>query len=495
MARITPIGGLRVDLTRRECYGLVTADTTESAPAKPVAHPSVDERAARGKVVRESVPRSAHAELADADRDPVAILEEQGKSRVPDLLPIRYARMAASPFAFLRGAAAIMARDLADGPRTTLNTQLCGDAHLSNFGGFASPERTFVFDLNDFDETLPGPFEWDLKRLVASIEVAGRGRDFKRDVRRSAMLAAASGYREAMREFAGRPNLAVWYARLDAGILGERLRNEGVRAALRTFERTVAKARTKNSIRAFTKLTETVDGELRISSQPPLLVPIRELTDIDGEELMSRLNEVLRNFRRTLQGDRRALLEQFRLVDVARKVVGVGSVGTRAWVALLIGRDEGDPLFLQVKEAQQSVLEPYLGRSRHANHGRRVVGGQRLMQSASDIFLGWNRTNGIDGLERDFYMRQLWDWKASLEIETVKPAGFVIYAGICGETLARSHARSGDRVAIASYLGKSDAFDRALAEFAVAYADRTERDHAALVAAIESGRLTAAEAA
>jgi len=441
------------------------------------------------------VPRSAHAELADADRDPVAILEEQGKTRVPELLPIRYARMAASPFAFLRGAAAIMARDLADGPRTTLTTQLCGDAHVSNFGGFASPERTFVFDLNDFDETLPGPFEWDLKRLVASIEVAARERDFKRDIRRGALLAATSGYRDAMREFAGMPNLAVWYARLDAGVLGQRLRDEGVRSALRTFERTVAKARTKNSIRAFTKLTETVNGELRISSQPPLLVPIRELTEIDAEQLRHRLNEVLRNFRRTLQGDRRALLEQFRLVDVARKVVGVGSVGTRAWVALLIGRDDGDPLFLQVKEAQQSVLEPYLGRSKHANHGRRVVGGQRLMQSASDIFLGWNRTNGIDGLERDFYMRQLWDWKASMDIESIKPAGFTIYAGICGETLARSHARSGDRVAISSYLGKSDALDSALAEFAVAYADRTERDHAALVAAIESGRLTAAEAA
>jgi uncharacterized protein (DUF2252 family) len=442
------------------------------------------------------VPRSAHAELADADRDPVAILEEQGKARVPELLPIRYARMAASPFAFLRGAAAIMARDLSDGPRTTLDTQLCGDAHLANFGGFASPERTLVFDLNDFDETLPGPFEWDVKRLVASIEVAARDRGFKRDVRRGAVLGAVRGYREAMREFAGMPNLAVWYARLDAGRLDERLRDQGVRAALRTFERAVAKARTKNSIRAFTKLTEQVDGELRIASQPPLLVPIRELAEhIEAEELENRLREVLRNYRRTLEGDRRALLEQFRLVDVARKVVGVGSVGTRAWVALLLGRDDGDPLFLQVKEAQRSVLEPYLGRSKYPNHGRRVVGGQRLMQSASDIFLGWNRTVGIDGVERDFYIRQLWDWKASLDVESVKPAGLAIYAGICGETLARSHARSGDRVAIASYLGKSDAFDRALAEFAVAYAERTERDHAALVAAIESGRLTAAEAA
>jgi uncharacterized protein (DUF2252 family) len=299
-----------------------------------------------------------------------------------------------------------------------------------------------------------------------------------------------------MREFAGMPNLAVWYARLDAGRLDERLRDQGVRAALRTFERAVAKARTKNSIRAFTKLTEQVDGELRIASQPPLLVPIRELAEhIEAEELENRLREVLRNYRRTLEGDRRALLEQFRLVDVARKVVGVGSVGTRAWVALLLGRDDGDPLFLQVKEAQRSVLEPYLGRSKYPNHGRRVVGGQRLMQSASDIFLGWNRTVGIDGVERDFYIRQLWDWKASLDVESVKPAGLAIYAGICGETLARSHARSGDRVAIASYLGKSDAFDRALAEFAVAYAERTERDHAALVAAIESGRLTAAEAA
>jgi uncharacterized protein (DUF2252 family) len=488
---------MRRPLRRRECYGLVTAVDTEPAPApaKRVSHPSVEERAASGKDARAASPRGAHAELPEVERDPVAILEEQGKTRVPELLPIRYARMAASPFAFLRGAAAIMAHDLAPAPRTPLTAQLCGDAHLSNFGGFASPERTLVFDLNDFDETLPGPFEWDLKRLAASIEVAARERSFKRDVRRGAVLSSVQGYREAMREFASMPNLAVWYARLDAGRLGQRLRDEGVRAAVKTFERAVAKARAKNSIRAFTKLTERVDGELRIAPSPPLVVPIRDLADgIEAAELEERLREVLRNYRRTLQGDRRALLEQFRLVDVARKVVGVGSVGTRAWVALLLGRDDGDPLFLQVKEAQQSVLEPYLSRSKHANHGRRVVGGQRLMQSASDIFLGWNRATGIDGVVRDFYMRQLWDWKASLDIDSVKPDGLVIYAGICGETLARAHARSGDRVAIASYLGKSDAFDRALADFAAAYADRTERDHAELLAAIESGRVAAADA-
>jgi len=480
-------------LPNRECNGLVTAADTEPAPPKPVDHPTVEERNARGRAARTAVPRAVHAELPDEERDPVATLEEQARARVPELVPIRHARMAASPFAFLRGAAAIMARDLSDAPRTSLEVQLCGDAHLANFGGFASPERTLVFDLNDFDETLPGPFEWDVKRLAASVEVAARDRGFKRGERREAVLAAVRAYREAMRAFAGMPNLVVWYARLDAHDFQQRLHAHGLRPAGRAFERAVAKARTKNSIRAFTKLTETVDGELRIASAPPLIVPIRELTDVP--DLESRLRDVLRVYRRTLQPNRRALLEQFRLVDVARKVVGVGSVGTRAWIALLLGRDDRDPLFLQIKEAQASVLEPYLGRTKHANAGRRVVEGQRLMQSASDIFLGWNRTVGIDGVERDFYVRQLWDWKTSVDLASVKPDGLAFYAGVCGETLARSHARSGDRVAIASYLGKSDAFDRALAEFAAAYADRTERDHAALVAAIESGRLRSAEAA
>jgi uncharacterized protein (DUF2252 family) len=403
--------------------------------------------------------------------------------------------MLVSPFTFFRGAATVMAHDLATTPRSGLDVQLCGDAHLANFGAFASPDRALVFDLNDFDETHRGPFEWDLKRLATSFEIAGRARGFSRKTRGEAVLAVVRAYRETMQSFAGMRNLDVWYARLDVSEIERDTRQLREKKAAKNIARGVAKARTKDSLKAFAKLTETVDGERRIVADPPLIVPIDDLLAEDEvRDATQELRDLLRLYRRTLQGDRRRLLESFRYVHFARKVVGVGSVGTRCWIMLLLGRDVDDPLFLQIKEAGASVLEPVLGRSPFDNHGQRIVEGQRLMQATSDIFLGWVRVKqGIDGRQRDFYVRQLWDWKASVDFETIVPEGLMIYAKVCGWTLARAHARSGDRVALASYLGQSETIDGALAKFAATYADVNERDYGALVEAARSGRIQATE--
>jgi uncharacterized protein (DUF2252 family) len=472
---------------------IATADPRSSS--RRVEHPSVAERSARGKAARAQVPRSGHGEWEPAaDRpDPITLLEEQATSRVPELVPIRYGRMAVSPFTFYRGAAYVMASDLAATPRSGFRAQLCGDAHLSNFGAYAAPDRQLVFDLNDFDETLPGPWEWDVKRLAASLEIAGRDRGFARKVRRGVVTAAVGEYRMAMRGFAEMRNLDVWYARLNVDTLLDRVRPIADRAARKRLDRAAAKARRKDRLRALAKLTRMVDNEPRLVSDPPLVVPIEELLpDDDARELHTTIGGLVRDYRTTLPGELRELVEQYRYVDLARKVVGVGSVGTRAWIVLMLGRDNDDPLFLQVKEAQASVLEPFAGGSQYRNHGRRVVEGQRLMQAASDIMLGWIHVKaGIDGQPRDFYVRQLWDSKWSADVDVMDPVGVEAYGRACGWTLARAHARSGDEIEIAAYLGSGDSFDRAIARFSEAYADQNERDHAALLAAIESGDLTA----
>ena len=456
-----------------------------------VEHLSVAERAALGKAARASVPRNVHGEwVAPAGRrDPVELLEEQAASRVPELVPIRYGRMGVSPFTFYRGAAYLMAADLGPSPRTGLDVQLCGDAHLSNFGAFAAPDRRIVFDVNDFDETLPGPFEWDLKRLVASFAVAGRDLGFRADQRRVVNLEVTRAYREAIRSLASMKTFDLWYSRIDAMSLLAEFQSTASGKRRKVMEKNLAKTRAKDSMRAFTKLTTIVNGEPRIVSDPPLIVPIEDLAD--GHDVEQFARGVIRGYRRTLQGDRKHLLERFRYVHAARKVVGVGSVGTRAWVILMLGRDNQDPLFLQLKQAEASVLEPFLGKSQHANHGQRVVEGQRMMQAASDIMLGWDRITGPEGVKWDFYMRQLWDNKGSAIIEGMKPRELTGYARICGETLARAHARSGDPAAIGAYLGSGDAMDKALAEFAELYADQNELDYAALSSAVKTGRVTA----
>ena len=433
---------------------------------------------------------------ASPDRpDPVALLQEQARTRVPELVPLRYARMLVSPFTFFRGAAYLMAADLAGTPRTGLTVQLCGDAHLSNFGTYLAPDRRLVFSLNDFDETLPGPFEWDVKRLAASFAVAGRDRGFEDEQRASVNLAVAESYRSAMQDLAGMRRLDVWYSRLDVEDLAALVEQQMKPAALKRFHKNVAKARAKDSLKAFDKLVEVVDGRPRLIGDPPLIVPLEQLLpDLEYRETEEALRQLLRSYRRSLQGDHRHLLEGFHFAGAARKVVGVGSVGTRAWIILMLGNDGRDPLFLQGKEAEASVLEPFLGKSRYANHGQRVVEGQRLMQSASDILLGWIRTPGLDGVTRDFYIRQLWDGKGSAVVETMKPRVLASYARLCGWTLARAHARSGDAVAIAGYLGNGDSFDRALAVFAEQYADQNERDYAALKQAVDSGSVEAAPA-
>jgi uncharacterized protein (DUF2252 family) len=472
----------------------VTADGRRPPPAGKVEHFTPEERAARGKAVRAEVPRRVHGEWEPATlrRDPVDLLEEQAKTRVPELVPIRYGRMLVSPFTFYRGAAYLMAADLADGPRTGLHAQLCGDAHLSNFGTFAAPDRRMVFSLNDFDETLPGPFEWDVKRLAASFEVAGRDRGLDLKQRQAINRGVARAYREAIIQFGGMPTLDLWYARINLDDIRARFAPQATAKQLTRFDKNVAKARSRDSLRAFDKLTHLVDGEPRIISDPPLIIPLEDLLPAavaplaDGE-----IRGLIRSYRRTLTGDRRKLLERFRYIHTARKVVGVGSVGTRAWIVLMLGRDSGDPLFLQAKEAQPSVLEPFLGRSEYANHGQRVVEGQRLTQAASDIMLGWIRAQGLDGEKRDFYIRQLWDAKGSVDVETLELQGLEVYSQLCGWTLARAHARSGDGIAIASYLGASDGFDRAIGAFAEAYADQNERDYNALKQAVESGRVEA----
>jgi uncharacterized protein (DUF2252 family) len=478
-----------------------SADATEErvatqAPARSegngkVAHFSLAERAARGKAARAEVPRSVHGEWSapSGRRDPVELLEEQAASRVPELVPIRYGRMLVSPFTFYRGAAYLMAADLDRSPRTGLNVQLCGDAHLSNFGGFAAPDRRLVFDVNDFDETLPGPFEWDLKRLVASFAVAGRDLGFPREQRRGVNLAVTRAYREAIRDLASMKTFDLWYSRVDAEGLIAQFQSAASAKRRKLMEKNLAKTQAKDSLRAFSKLTTMVDGEPRIVADPPLIVPVEDLAG--GRDIEEFARSVNRGYRRTLQGDRKHLLERFRYVHAARKVVGVGSVGTRAWIMLMVGRDNDDPLFLQLKEAQPSVLEPFLGKSQYANHGQRVVEGQRLMQAASDIMLGWHRVTGLDGAQRDFYFRQLWDNKGSVIIEGMKPQELAAYAEICGRTLARGHARSGDAVSISAYLGSGDALDKALADFAELYGDQNELDYAALTTAVKTGRVTA----
>ncbi len=461
---------------------------------KIVPHLTVAERVARGKAARAEVPRSSHAEFAPSPirPDPVALLQGQAATRVADLVPIRYGRMLVSPFTFYRGAALIMAADLAATPRSGLTTQLCGDAHLMNFGVFGSPDRRLVFDINDFDETHPGPWEWDVKRLAASFAIAGRDNGYATKERKKVVLSVVGGYRSAMREFAAMTNLDVWYPRVDAATLLEQMKAQLDRRVAKRGEATVAKARTRDSMQALDKLTRIVDGERRIISDPPLIQPIEELAGgMEPEQLMDWLRTLLRRYRATLQSDRRHLLEEFRLVHAARKVVGVGSVGTRAWILLMFGRDDSDPLFLQAKEAQASVLEEFVGPSRHGSNGERVVHGQHLMAAASDIFLGWVSAEGLDGVSRDFYLRQLRDWKGSAVVETMDPATMAYYGQVCGSTLARAHARSGDRIAIATYLGGSDAFDQALTEFSEAYADQNERDYNALVEAEKDGRITA----
>jgi uncharacterized protein (DUF2252 family) len=476
---------------------MATAKRTvsEAAHRSAVPHLTVAERVARGKAARSEVPRSSHATFEPAPHraDPIELLERQAQTRVPELVPIRYGRMLVSPFTFYRGAAMIMAGDLAMTPRSGLQVQCCGDAHLSNFGVFASPERRLMFDLNDFDETLPGPWEWDVKRLAASMLIAARYNDYAVPDQDRIVLDTVEEYRTAMSSFAAMNNLDVWYSHLDIETTLEELGSQLKSAQVKRTEKALAKARTKDSMSAFSKLTHVVDGEARIVAEPPLIVPLDDLVSGDErDETFEWLHELLRSYRDSLANDRQALLEEFRLVDFARKVVGVGSVGTRAWIGLLLGRDGEDPLFLQMKEAQASVLEDFLGPSEFANHGERVVTGQRLMQASSDIFLGWLHVeSGLDGQERDFYGRQLRDWKGSAEIDQMAPKGLAQYGRLCGWTLARAHARSGDRIAIAAYLGKSTAFDRAIVEFSRAYAEQNERDYKALAKAVKSGRIVA----
>jgi uncharacterized protein (DUF2252 family) len=448
-------------------------------------------RAAQGKAARAQAPRLAHADWQPGDgRDPVGLLCEEDETRVPELVPIRYGRMLRSPFAFFRGSAAVMAADLADTPTAGLHVQLCGDAHLSNFGVFSAPDRRLVFDCNDFDETAPGPFEWDVKRLAASVAVAGRDRGLARRERRRAIRRSVGAYRDSMRRFAEMRDVDVWYARTDVDSrlaeLGKHLDGE----SRRRIERNVARATSRDSLRALRKLARPTEDGLRIVGDPPLVTPVEELGD--GAEIESQLEAVLTEYRSSLSGAHRHLAAAYRYVHAARKVVGVGSVGTRAWIVLLVGRDSEDPLFLQAKEAGASVLEPYVGESHFESHGRRVVEGQRLMQAASDIFLGWVTVKAADGSPRDFYVRQLWDGKGSADLERMPPHQLGDYVSLCGEALARAHARSGDRIAIAAYLGEGKKFDEAIADFAETYADQNERDFESLERAAEDGRIAIA---
>jgi len=456
---------------------------------------SVANRVQRGKDARAKVPRASHAafEPPRTRADPVDLLEQQATTRVPELVPIRYGRMLVSPFTFYRGAAMIMAHDLAGTPRSGLMVQCCGDAHLSNFGVFASPERELVFDVNDFDETLPGPWEWDVKRLAASMLIAAVDDGFPGKDRDGIVLDTVGSYRSAMRKFARMSTLEVWYSHLD---IDDSIAEFGAQFKPKMVERTdkqLAKARTKDSMTALSKLTEVVDGEVRIVDQSPLIVPLSKLAAEDERDAIREdLGRLLVAYRDTLEYDRRLLLERFELVDVARKVVGVGSVGTRCWIALLMARGGRDPLFLQIKEADASVLAPLLEASRFRSHGERVIAGQRLMQAESDIFLGWLHDKaGLDGRSRDFYVRQLKDWKGSAEIDQMNPHGMAAYGRLCGWTLARAHACTGDPIAIGSYLGGSRSFDHAILEFSKAYAKQNQSDYDELTLAAKSGRITA----
>jgi uncharacterized protein (DUF2252 family) len=458
-----------------------------------------EQRAASGKAARANVPLEAHAEFEPTkSRDPVGLLLGQAETRVPELVPIRHGRMLVSPFTFYRGAALVMAADLHTTPTSDLRVQLCGDAHLSNFGAYASPERRLVFDLNDFDETLPGPFEWDTKRLAASLVVAGRDNGFTAKQSRRTTLTAVEAYRTAMQGFATQSILDVWYAHLNIEDAVAEYRStlsagklKARKADLKATDKLLAKAHSRDSLQAISKLTTMTDGRRRIISDPPLIVPIDQLAGFDHEVLMERIDGLLAAYRGTLPADRRWLLDQFTLADVAHKVVGVGSVGTRAWIFLLDGSVEDEVLVLQGKQAEASALADYAGASEYANQGERVVVGQHLMQAASDIFLGWLRVQSPDGGDEDYYLRQLRDWKLSAEIELMRPQSLELYARLCGWTLARAHARSGDRIAISAYLGSSTKFDNAIADFAETYADQDERDHAALQAAVADGRVQA----
>ncbi|WP_331728007.1 DUF2252 domain-containing protein [Streptomyces sp. NBC_00158] len=457
---------------------------------------SPEERAARGRAARKRAPRSGHEEFsASARRDPVAVIERQSATRLAELVPVRYGRMIESPFRFYRGAAAVMAADLAGTADSGLRVQLCGDAHVLNFRLLGSPERNLLFDLNDFDETLPGPWEWDVKRLAASLVIAARENGFDEAERARIVRSTVRSYREWMRRFALMRNLDVWYARVDADrlrtVAAGALRARGRRRVADTLE----KARGRDSLQAFGRLTEVVRGERRFTAVPYLITPVADLLpDRERGVLEQEIRDLIDRYGRTLPPERRHLLKQFTVVDMARKVVGVGSVGTRCWIVLLTGRDGRDPLILQAKEAGESVLAAHVGASGHATQGERVVAGQRLMQAAGDIFLGWTREEGIDGRERDFYLRQLRDWKAIADPADMVPRGMRVFGELCGETLARAHARSGDRIAIAAYLGGGDVFDRAVERFAENYADRNERDHQALLEAVADGRLPAVPA-
>ncbi|MFY9889226.1 MAG: DUF2252 domain-containing protein [Streptosporangiaceae bacterium] len=488
--------------THPTAAGLASGDGERGAPFASAwrrQHLTVDQRVARGRAARAQAPRSAHGRWEPApDRpDPVALLEEQAQSRVPGLVPIRYGRMLVSPFTFYRGAALIMASDLAATPVSGVTVQLCGDAHLSNFGLFGTPERRMIFDINDFDETLPGPWEWDVKRLAASFEVMGRDRGFAPADRRAIVMAGVAEYRDRMRQAAGMGALGAWYDHLEAGMLLSLVR-KAVRVKrvskkeARSFERDVKRAHSRDSTRVFAKRADEVEGELRIVADPPVIIPIEDIIipGSEWEDPVPLIKKLLNSYRRTL-GHHHHPVEEYRYVHTAYKMVGVGSVGTRCYITLLTGRDHNDPLFLQVKEAQASVLEQFLPKSTYANHGQRVVAGQRLMQAATDIFLGWVRIKGMDGVTRDYYVRQFQDWKGSADVDTMLVPGATLYSRICGATLARAHARWGDRIAIASYLGNGDSFDRAIADFSAAYADQNERDYKAFTAAIDSGRLVA----
>jgi uncharacterized protein (DUF2252 family) len=454
------------------------------------------ERVERGRTAREQVPRESHAafERQQGRPDPLSLLAAQAKSRIPELVPIRWGRMMASPFSYYRGAAMPMASDLADTPASGLAVQACGDAHLSNFGVFGSAERRLVFDVNDFDETLPGPWEWDVKRLAASMEVAARDSGFSGKDRRQIVTATVARYRQAMRNFAGMQNLDVWYAHADMDEFRAQFDSRLKKRQRKIVSKGLAKARTSDSLREVGKLTHLVDGKPMIISDPPLVVPIDELMprQLDRKAIEAELTDLLAKYRRTLETDRRFLLDEFEFADMARKVVGVGSVGAQCWIVLMLGRDLNDPLFLQVKEAQESVLSLFTGASKYTNQGQRVVAGQRLMQASSDIFLGWQRVEaGLDGQQRDFYVRQLRDWKFSIDVQAMIPYGMRLYGELCGWTLARAHARSGDRIAIAAYLGGSDVFDQAVAQFAAAYADQNERDYRALLDAVNHDQIVA----
>lgn len=468
--------------------------TENHLDGRELRHRTPRERAALGKAVRAAVPRSSHAEFAPGPKrpDPLEIIGKQSATRLPELVPVRYGRMSESPFRFYRGAAAIMASDLAETPRTGFRTQLCGDAHMLNFRLLASPERRLMFDINDFDETLPGPWEWDVKRLAASLVIAGRANGFSTKERAAIVRATVRSYRENMRTFAGIGNLAVWYAQFDEKWVEERFGEDVSERGRDRWTKALAKARSHDTLQVFDKLTVVVDGKRRIAPDPPLITRLEDLLQDDRRgQLEQQITRLIERYGKTLQSDRRYLLEQYRVADMARKVVGVGSVGTRCWIVLLLGRDDEDPLFLQAKEADESVLAQHVGATAYPTQGERVVSGQRLMQATSDIFLGWERVEGLDGRRRDFYVRQLRDWKWVAVAEDMVPRGMRTFGALCGVTLARAHARSGDRVAIAAYLGGGDSFDRALVTFAEAYADQNERDHQALVDAISAGTLPA----